>query len=242
MFKLLKKETRNPGSVQATSEINPQYQNRRRVSFSHLFLFYHIFYHLLYQLADLRRDFLIRNRYPQRYIELITPKGTSDDKADPDDQKKGGQLIYWIKRCPERSTSMEKFIWLLDKKREEEARYDYTKRRRQDRLRCMPSKPQGTAFPTLPQGVPINYYDPEFFSQLQPQLRHKIANKSIVLFSGIEETFTYSQDEQLSDKAFMQKYGEDILAKYKLDDLSNVESEEISADEEDFDETEEMEY
>jgi len=97
-------------------------------------------------------------------------------------------------------------------------------------------------FSTLPQGVPVDYYDPEFFSQLQPQLCYKITNKSIVLLPDIEETFTYSQDEQLSNKAFMQKYGKDILARYKLDDLSNVESEKISADEEDFDETEEMEY
>jgi len=242
MFKLLKKETRNSGSVQAISEINPQYQNRRRVSFSHLFSFYHIFYHLLYQLADLRCDFLIRNRYPQRYIKLITPGRTSDDEADPDGQKEDEQLIYWIKRRPECSTSMEKFIRLLDKKREEETQYDYTKRCCQDRLRCMPSEPQDTAFPTIPQGVPVDYYDPEFFSQLQPQLCHKIANKSIALLPDIEETFTYSQDEQLSDKAFMQKYGKDILARYKLDDLSNVESEEILADKEDFDETEEMEY
>ena len=70
------------------------------MSFSHLFSFYHIFYHLLYQLADLHRNFLIQNRYPQRYIELIIPKGTSDDEADPDGQKEGGRLIYWIKhRC-----------------------------------------------------------------------------------------------------------------------------------------------
>jgi len=106
----------------------------------------------------------------------------------------------------------------------------------------MPSKLQDIAFPTLSQGVPVDYYDPEFFSKLQPQLCHKIANKSIALLPDIEEIFTYSQDEQLSDKAFMQKYGEDILARYKLDDLSNVESEEISADEKDFDEMEEIEY
>jgi len=42
--------------------------------------------------------------YPQRYIELIIPKGTSDDKADLDNQKKGRQLIYWIKHCLECST------------------------------------------------------------------------------------------------------------------------------------------
>jgi len=106
----------------------------------------------------------------------------------------------------------------------------------------MPSEPQDTAFPTLPQGVPVDYYDPEFFSQLQPQLHYKIANKSIAFLPDIEETFTYSQDKQLSDKVFMQKYSEDILARYKLDDLSNVESKKISADEEDFDETKEMEY
>jgi len=106
----------------------------------------------------------------------------------------------------------------------------------------MSSELQDTAFFTLPQEVPVDYYDPEFFSQLQPQLHHKIANKSIALLPDIEETFTYSQDEQLSNKAFMQKYSEEILARYKLDDLSNVESEEISADEEDFDETKEMEY
>jgi len=129
MFKLLKKETHNPGNVQATSEINSQYQNRRHVSFSYLFLFYHIFYHLLYQLADLCCDFLIQNRYPQRYIELITPKGTLDDEADPDSQKESRQFMYWIKHRPECSTSIKKFIWLLDKKREEEAQYNYTKRR-----------------------------------------------------------------------------------------------------------------
>jgi len=81
----------------------------------------------------------------------------------------------------------------------------------------MPSELQDIAFPTLPQGVPVNYYDPEFFSQLQSQLHHKIANKSIALIPDIEETFTYSQDKWLSDKAFMQKYGEEILARYKLD-------------------------
>jgi len=105
----------------ATSEINSQYQNRRHVSFSHLFSFYYIFYHLLYQLADLCRDFLIWNRYPQQYIKLITPKGISDDEADPDGQKEGGRLIYWIKCYPECFTSIEKFIWLLDKKQEKEA-------------------------------------------------------------------------------------------------------------------------
>ena len=116
MFKLLKKKTRNSGSVQVISEINPQYQNRRHMSFSHLFSFYHIFYHLLYQLADLHYNFLIWNRYPQQYIKLIIPKEASDNEADPDGQKESEQLIYWIKHHPECSTSIEKFIWLLNKK------------------------------------------------------------------------------------------------------------------------------
>jgi len=40
----------------------------------------------------------------------------------------------------------------------------------------------------------------------------------------------------------MKKYGEEILARYKLDDLSNIESKEISADKEDFNEMEEIKY
>ena len=114
IFKLLKKETHNPRSVQAISKINPQYQNRRYVSFS--YFHFTIFYHLLYQLVDLFYDFLIRNRYSQQYIDFIIPKRTSDDEVDLDSQKEGRQLIYWIKHCPEYSTSIEKFIQLLDKK------------------------------------------------------------------------------------------------------------------------------
>ena len=77
---------------------------------------------------------------------------------------------------------------------------------------------------------------------ITPQLHCKIANKSITLLSDIEETFIYSQDEWFSDKVFMQKYSEEILARYKLDDLSDIESEEILADEEDFDKIEKIEY
>jgi len=40
----------------------------------------------------------------------------------------------------------------------------------------------------------------------------------------------------------MQKYGEEILARYKLNDLSDIKSEEILVDEKDFDKMEEMEY
>jgi len=130
---------------------------------------------------------------------------------------------------------MNRFIQLLDRKREENARYDYTKRRRQDRLHCMPSELQ---FSTLLQGVPIDYYDPDFSNRLQPQLCSKITNKSIALLPDIEQTFTHGQDERLGDKAFMHKYGEEVLARYKLDDLSDVESEEISVDEEDLNEME----
>jgi len=56
----------------------------------------------------------------------------------------------------------------------------------------MSSKPQDTTFPTLLQEVSVDYYDPEFFSQLQPQLHCKIANKSIALLPDIEEIFIYS--------------------------------------------------
>ena len=44
MFKLFKRESYNPGSIQVTSEINSQYKNRKWVNFSQLFPFYYYTY------------------------------------------------------------------------------------------------------------------------------------------------------------------------------------------------------
>ena len=68
------------------------------------------------QLANARHDFLIQNGYSQCYIDLINTKAISDNEADENSKHENGKLVYWIRCCPEQSTKIEEFIWLLEKK------------------------------------------------------------------------------------------------------------------------------
>jgi len=174
----------------------------------------------LAQLARLRKEFLERNGYPARYVRLIDVKGTSDDEADPEGLQEDRRPVYWIKRRPERSAQMELFIRKLDEKREEENRYNFRRRGAQkDRIRRLPNPPQDTAYHALPQNIPIDYFDPSFFNQLQPDLRRQIASSSsIALLPNIEDTFTRCPDERLRDDDFMDKYGSMVLSRYLVDD------------------------
>jgi len=81
----------------------------------------------------------------------------------------------------------------------------------------------------------IDYYDSIFFNAVE-------LPPSIALLPNIEEIVTYSQDERLGDAAFMRKYGKKTLARYRSNDLSDIEAEDPSADEADFDEMEDIQY
>jgi len=49
-----------------------------------------------------------------------------------------------------------------------------------------------------------------------------MAISTVALLPNVKESFSSYLDEYLSDSAFNQKYGNDILALYKFDDLDNV--------------------
>ena len=97
------------------------------------------------------------------------------------------------------------------------------------------SEPQETVFSTLPQNVPIDYYDPSFFNGLQPHLCKQIALQMVALLPNIEDSFTKCTDENLSDSVFQSKFADAVLAKYRLDDLEEInDSEEEWLENEDF--------
>jgi len=99
----------------------------------------------------------------------------------------------------------------------------------------VPSKPQETAFPTLPQNVSIDYYDPNFFNRLQPHLCKQITSQTVALLPNIKESFTKYADENLSNSAFQSKFADAILVKYKLDSLEEInDSEEEWVEDENF--------
>ncbi|KAJ3569004.1 hypothetical protein NP233_g5339 [Leucocoprinus birnbaumii] len=124
MYEVFKRELRVPGSAQALSDANPQHQSRLR-------------------LANARRAFLKQNKYPKRYLSLITPKATSDDERDPDGKFEDKRPVFLVKQRPERSEAMNRFIRLLEEKRDEGFRFGGQRR---ERIRKVPSEPQETAF------------------------------------------------------------------------------------------------
>jgi hypothetical protein len=161
--------------------------------------------------------FLQENGYPKRYRDLIDPRATSDDEADPNGAIVKGAKVHYIKRRPERSAKAEKWFRLLDKKREEYTRQDPSKKWR-ERLRIVPEEQKDSDFRALPQQIPIDYFDPAFYNNLQPLRRLLIACKKIAFLPNVDQSFTRNQDEKLSDDDFMMKYGDAVLMAYELVD------------------------
>ena len=127
---------------------------------------------------------------------------------------------------------MNRFIWLLEEKRDKGFWFGGQHR---ERVCKVPSEFQETAFPTLPQNVPIDYYDPNFFNRLQLHLHKWIASQTVALLPNIEESFTKYANENLSDFAFQSKFADAILVKYRLDSLEEInDSEKEWIEDEDF--------
>lgn len=214
LYSRYKKESRIPGSVLAADTASPQYRRRKRVCI-------HYFHVLVYklialpQIAEARLLFLVRNNYPQRYRDLIDTKATSDDEVDPSGLQSNGQPVHLIKKRRERSTEFERWIRILDEKREEDARLDPSKRWK-ERARVVPSEPQFSNFVALPEGQPIDYYAPDFYNGLQPRLRAQITNTNVALLPDVNRSFLRDEDELLDDQQFNTKYGAAVLARYRV--------------------------
>jgi hypothetical protein len=182
----------------------------------------------------------VENNYPKRYRDLIDSKSTSDDEVDPSGRAIKGQRVYLIKKRPERSAKFEKWIRILDKKRQDDARRDPSKRWR-ERPREVPEDPKPSDFTALPIGMPIDYFDPDFFNSLQPRLRYRITNTKVALLPDVDRSFFRDADEMLSDKQFNAKFGADVLAKYQLveeGELEDIGEDEWLVDDEDGEEEE----
>ena len=173
---------------------------------------------------------------------LINPKATSDDEAEPSGRTIKGQKVFFIHKRPERSSEFEAFIRLLDKKRYETAQVDPTKRWR-ERPRELPPQPKQTAYPALPRNMPIDYFDHEYYNSLQPRLWHHITNAKIALLPVVSLSFSGTADEKLTDQAFDDKYGAEVLAKYNLVDETEFDGDdEWLEDDTDADMLEDDEY
>ncbi|KAF7779052.1 hypothetical protein Agabi119p4_3402 [Agaricus bisporus var. burnettii] len=226
MRKIFDREMLYPGRTKQLAANNPAYQNR-------------------YRLCQSRIEFARANGY-KRYLKYLDPKATSDDEADPQGSRVNGRPVHFIKVRRERSVAFNTWIRLLDRERELAAMYE-GKTFRQDRIRTMPDNPDESAFPLLPLNMPLDYYDPTFFNFLQPNLRKRIAGAypTVGLLPEVSHSFGRGpngkphKDERLGEKAFNKKYRENVLLRYRLDDLDDIDAFDSDADDDDDDEEEE---
>jgi hypothetical protein len=130
-------------------------------------------------------------------------------------------VTYWIKNRPERSKTANEFIRLLDEVRKEDVRRDPTRRWR-ERLRRVPEIQQESKMDALPLGMPIDYFDPDYFNGLQPCLCYRITNTQVALPPDIKNIFKSRPDQKLSDKEFTEKHGAAILGKYEIIDEEDL--------------------
>ena len=170
------------------------------------------------QLSDARLGFLVENNYPQRYRDLIKPEATSDDEYDPE------RRAWIIKRRPERSDKTTTFLRILDCKRRQAAQLENPRRwRERVRIEAGLEEPADTKFHSLPEGMPIDYFRPEFFNQLKPKTRNRIAVRKVAFLPDVDRSLTWNADERMSDNAFVQKYGEDVFSQYEIVTDSDIE-------------------
>ena len=70
--------------------------------------------------------------------------------------------------------------------------------------------------------MPIDYYDPAFFNQLQPRTRNRVAVHKISLLPLVTESLTWNDKERLSDRAFTKKYGAPVFSQYEMVDDADM--------------------
>ena len=169
-------------------------------------------------------DYAVDNGLPRRYQLLLgDPKGTSDDEKDPDSN------VYHIKKKLGRSDRTEAFIRLIDDMRMQSARF--LGKHKTERVRVIPAVQKASRLLVLPDKVPLDYYDVDFYNSLPLSVRRGITpdNPLIALHSDNEKILCSPRDksEKMSDANFMKAYGNAILEQYHVPGSDDgVESEE----------------
>ncbi|MBW0493839.1 hypothetical protein O181_033554, partial [Austropuccinia psidii MF-1] len=180
------------------------------------------------RLCRKRYRFAVANNYPNRYLKVL-----SDVNAHSDDEFIPQYKAYAIKTLSYRSDSANIFFRNLDRKMHESD--ELAGALPPLRPRCRPRVPINSKFKKTPKRVPVDFYPPKWFNNLDHAQRFSIANTRQVAFiptNDISMSKHLNPDENLRDKAFNEKFWHVVTEPY---DLSHeiVESSEDDDDEDD---------
>ncbi|KNZ63903.1 hypothetical protein VP01_10874g1 [Puccinia sorghi] len=126
-------------------------------------------------LRDASYKFAVEKDFPMRYRKII-----SDIHSHSDEEYNAKHNLYVIKTLPFPSKIANDSFRNLDKVMLDTQIVQ--KKRRKQRRRVPPTKPRPSIFPRPPKGVPLDFYDSEWFNQLQPNVRDVVADINSVAF------------------------------------------------------------
>ncbi|MBW0536001.1 hypothetical protein O181_075716 [Austropuccinia psidii MF-1] len=170
----------------------------------------------------------------KRYLNILANNDAhSEDELDPTTNK------YIIKPMECRSEKENQFMRRLDE--EIEKAYRAQKKRTQRREHLLPKDGCASISTYAPEGLPIDFYDPNWFNnRTESQKRIISDSNSIAFLPDATKSLLgkQNQDERLSNKWFTQTYWEqvikdydishEIVNDYKLDDSLTEESDQLA--------------
>ncbi|KAG0138867.1 hypothetical protein CROQUDRAFT_102761 [Cronartium quercuum f. sp. fusiforme G11] len=165
------------------------------------------------RLRDHRYKFAVAHDLPKRYQDILDPiNAHSDDEYFP---KKD---VYIVKKLPFRSKAATTFIRRLD---EEIKKFNNSqKKRHQQRHRIRVKNSPLSIFPRAPDGLPLDFYDPDWFNSMLPARKQSlIGDQQTLAFLPnplLSLTSASAPDEKLSDKKFTEKFWNQGTQKYDL--------------------------
>ncbi|MBW0482746.1 hypothetical protein O181_022461 [Austropuccinia psidii MF-1] len=174
------------------------------------------------RLCKTRYKFGVAKNFPKWYLKVLAEIDSHSD--DEFDEKAKG---YIIKILPYRSKNATTFMRRVDEEIEKASRNKRGKSQKHQRI--ISETAPATTFGRPPNGLPIDFFDHQWFNNCSPAQKTIHANTMKVAFlpdssqsiGGIQHP-----DEKLSDKKFSEKYWDQLTKKYDL-------SHEIPADEDD---------
>nr|GAT42870.1 predicted protein [Mycena chlorophos] len=190
------------------------------------------------RLHESRTEFLQSIRAPARLKDMLSLKATSDDErevsSDGNDDNKRRPIF--ARRRPERSAEADQFYRSLDAAIVQGFKHDGNTREVARRLRRV-ARPLGarstTVLDELPNGMPIQYYDADWYTALDPHRRAKLEAKWVVSFvPNSTDFFSRRGEHRLTQAQLTTAYGDQVFAPYIIEDEDALEMEDGASDEE----------
>ncbi|KNZ52065.1 hypothetical protein VP01_3706g2, partial [Puccinia sorghi] len=225
------REKKEIGKFRADEERKVIARARDRVSYVlDLCQFVCLLTHWTGQLRDTRLKFALAQRLPKRYQRMI-----SDVNAHSDDEYNPSKGCYYIKTLKFRSENATRFFRRLDAAM---LVSDELEQKRVQRRKRIPSpRPAASIFSKPPKGLPLDFYDPDWFNNLLPQQRIDVADtRQVALLPDATQSLQGKQvaSEKLTDKQFNAKFFDQLSAPYDLThEIENNDDEEETDDEDD---------